>query len=77
MKRKLLAGLATGFFVIGMVFFYSPIAQATIISGNHFTKAGKAVDLQGLEWLSLDMTKGYSRTQIENGYFGLIADGWE
>lgn len=51
-------------------------AQAAIVTGPHTTNAGKQVNLQGLEWLSLDMTRGISRDAVESGYGGLTSDGW-
>ena len=51
-------------------------ASAAIVSGQRFTDAGKAVDLQGLEWLSLDSTRGYSREDLESGSLGYVANGW-
>lgn len=53
-----------------------PQAKAGVISGVQYTAGGKAVDLQGLEWLSLDRTRGYSRLQVEGDQDGLISDGW-
>lgn len=53
-----------------------PQAKAGVISGVQYTAGGKAVDLQGLEWLSLDRTRGYSRLQVEGGQDGLVSDGW-
>ena len=55
---------------------FSSVSHATIISGESYTEGGKSVALQGLECLSIDTTAGYSRTDIENGYGGLIDDGW-
>jgi PEP-CTERM motif len=49
---------------------------AAIVSGQRFTDAGKAVNLQGLEWLSIDSTRGYSRADIEGGSLGYFATGW-
>lgn len=51
-------------------------ASAAIVSGQQFTDAGKAVNLQGLEWLSLDMSRGSSRAYIEGGGLGYFANGW-
>lgn len=51
-------------------------ASAAIVSGLRFTDAGKAVDLQGLEWLSLDSTRGHSREELESGSLGYVANGW-
>lgn len=41
--------------------------QASLISGTHYTNNGKKVNLQGLEWMSLDYTAGFSRSYIESG----------
>jgi len=51
-------------------------ANATIISGSHFTDAGKAVDLQGLEWMSLEQTRGLSRTDVEDGFTDYDGNVW-
>ncbi len=53
-----------------------PNVHGAIVSGTHYTDGGKLVNLQGLEWLSWDETVGVSRTDIEAGWGGLIADGW-
>jgi len=37
---------------------------------------GNYAELQGLTWLTLNETAGKSRDEIENGYKGLLADGW-
>jgi hypothetical protein len=51
---------------------------AIINASNTNTEYDKGVfaDLQGLEWLTLDETKGQSRISIESGYGGFFADGW-
>jgi len=46
----------------------SIFANASILSGPQSTSGGKAVDLQGLEWMSLDHTAGLSREDIELGF---------
>lgn len=46
----------------------SIFADASILSGPQSTSGGKAVDLQGLEWMSLDHTAGLSREDIELGF---------
>lgn len=51
-------------------------ATAGVISGSAVTAGGKTVNLQGMEWLSLDKTRGYSRSQIEAGQDGLFDAGW-
>lgn len=65
-----------GNFLFSLTLLISSMVQAHIVSGIHFTEGGKAVDLQGLEWLSLDRTRGISRSDIENGYGGLWEEGW-
>ncbi|GGO68344.1 PEP-CTERM sorting domain-containing protein [Bowmanella pacifica] len=51
-------------------------ANASIISGTHYTNDGKLVNLSGLEWLSWDVTVGLSRASIEAGEMGLLDAGW-
>ena len=51
-------------------------AHAATVSGSHTTDGGKTVNLGGLEWLTWDETSGISRTNIEAGAGGFIADGW-
>ena len=51
-------------------------AHAATVSGSHTTNGGKTVNLGGLEWLTWDETSGISRTSIEGGTGGFIADGW-
>jgi hypothetical protein len=38
--------------------------------------SGKNADLQGLQWLSLDLTEGVTRTSIESGFGGYFSDNW-
>jgi hypothetical protein len=73
MKFKLLKQLALGFALV-----LSANATAGIISStnSHTTSDGSVVNLSGLDWLSWDVTTGQSRTDIENGYMGLLDDGW-
>jgi hypothetical protein len=54
------------FFTSLILLFISVQVNATIISGEQFTPAGKSVSLQGLDWLSLDHTSGISRLDIES-----------
>lgn len=49
--------------------------QAAIISGAHTLSNGNAVALQGLEWLSFDVTVGRSRNDIETSGFLDTYDG--
>ncbi|MFT6898492.1 MAG: hypothetical protein ACJA13_002913, partial [Paraglaciecola sp.] len=44
------------------------IANAVIISGTQLTDSGKIVNLQGLEWLSLDHTLGINSIDLVNGF---------
>jgi hypothetical protein len=73
MKFKLLKQLALGFALV-----LSANAAAGIISStnSHTTSDGSVVNLSGLDWLSWDVTTGQSRTDIENGFMGLLDDGW-
>jgi len=61
--QKLSAILISSILAAGSIF-----ANASIISGTQTTSGGKAVDLQGLEWMSLDHTAGLRRTDIELGF---------
>lgn len=70
---KLLSKLSAVFLALACGFGH---ASAAVISGAPVTVGGKSVDLQGLEWLSLDRTRGYSRVQLESGYDGVFASGW-
>ncbi len=47
---------------------FSSVSSAIIISGSHTTSNGKSVDLQGLEWLSLDHTQNMKRADVEGGF---------
>jgi hypothetical protein len=73
MKFKFLKQLALGFALV-----VSANATAGIISStnSHITSDGSVVNLSGLDWLSWDVTTGQSRTDIENGFMGLLDDGW-
>lgn len=53
-------------FIITALWMVSLAANAGIVSGTHTTAGGKSVDLQGLEWLTLDHTNGISRDLIED-----------
>ena len=64
------------FLFVALTLCFASIAHATIISGNHVTAGGKTVNLQGLEWLSLDETANVSRTNIEAGYGNFLNNGW-
>ncbi|MBL7001114.1 MAG: hypothetical protein ISR73_14715, partial [Gammaproteobacteria bacterium] len=65
-------------YIVGaLTLTFSVVCNATIISGVQYTGEGKFVALNDLEWLSLDVTAGYSRTSIEDGTAGTwLADGW-
>ncbi|MCV2352622.1 PEP-CTERM sorting domain-containing protein [Paucibacter sp. B2R-40] len=65
-----------GFAAVLAISLASTVSNAGVISGDSYTSMGKLVDLQGLEWMSLDMTRGYSRSEIEAGQSGLFANGW-
>ncbi len=54
----------------------SSIANAGLISGTHTTSGGKTVDLQGLEWMSLDFTAGMSRADVEDGFTDHYGTTW-
>ena len=49
-------------------------AQANIVSGPSFTDAGKAVNTQDLEWLSLFATNGISSREMMANLQN--SDGW-
>jgi hypothetical protein len=66
---------------VGIIWFLAK--SATVSAGiiNEFNTdteyaANKFADLQGLEWLTLDVAVGQSRDSIEGGYGGLIDDDW-
>ncbi|MGE0484927.1 MAG: hypothetical protein AB7Q81_12370 [Gammaproteobacteria bacterium] len=65
MPRKPLRVLATTLLAIVL----AQAAHATIINAS----SGTTADLQGLEWLSLDVTVNMSRSQVENS--ALIQNG--
>ena len=73
MKFKFLKQLAL---VLSLV--VSANATAGIISStdSHTTSDGSVVNLSGLDWLTWDVTTGQSRTNIEDGFEGLLDDGW-
>jgi len=54
--------------------------QAAVINNTNTNtefKTGEYADLQGLDWLSLDMTAGQSRQDVERDYYGgYLIDGW-
>lgn len=59
---------------------FSLITQAVIISGKHVTPGGKIVNLQGLEWLSLEHTANLSTNEIKDGFtdnYGITYSGEE
>jgi|TARA_R110002060_G_scaffold77607_2_gene89285 hypothetical protein len=58
-------------------FLFSFTANAGLISGNQLTFNGRSPELQGLEWLSLDYTKGLSRNEIENGFTDNYNNTWD
>ncbi len=65
--------------ILSVVFLLlTPLSHAAIINGSTNTEyqSGKFANLQGLEWLSLDMTKGQSRNSIESGYGNYLSKGW-
>ena len=51
-------------------------ANAGFVSGTHTTAEGKVVDLQGLEWMSLEHTVGISRDDIEDGFTDRYGTTW-
>ncbi|MBA6291240.1 PEP-CTERM sorting domain-containing protein [Colwellia sp. MB3u-70] len=73
MKFKFLKQLVLGFALV-----VSANTTAGIISSTdgHSTSDGSVVNLSGLDWLSWDVTTGQSRTSVENGFGGLLDDGW-
>jgi hypothetical protein len=55
------------------------IASAGIIAGEQLTAGGKIVNLQGLEWLSLDHTLGVQTVDLASGFtdnYGKFRVGW-
>jgi len=64
------------FLALTSILFVTNTASASIISGDHFTDEGKSVDLQGLEWMTLDHTAGFSRNDIENGFTDRYGTSW-
>ena len=66
---RLLAAVYTGFLLFGL----GSTANAALISSAIVSVSYG--DLQGLEWLSLDVTAGRSRTDVESDT-ALNADGW-
>ncbi|WP_340676960.1 PEP-CTERM sorting domain-containing protein [Paraglaciecola sp.] len=73
MKFKLLQPL-----FLGITLLMGANTYAGIISSvdTHTTSDGSVVNLSGLDWLSWDATTGQSRTAVENGFGGYIAEGW-
>ena len=79
--RGRVPGSARAALVLAALLVASAPASAVVISvaGGTNTALGNGshADLQGLEWLSLDVTSGVSRQDIENGAGNtLLADGW-
>jgi hypothetical protein len=54
----------------------SCVSNSAIISGTQVTKDGKTVDLQGLEWMSLEYTAGLSRSEVEGGFTDTYGTIW-
>jgi hypothetical protein len=52
-------------------------AIISAINTNAEFESGKFADLQGLEWLSLDVTAGKSRSEIDAGFDDLLLNGWQ
>ena len=51
--------------------------RAGVISGVHFTGGGKAVDLSGLEWMTLSDTVGLSRNAVQSNLdVSFYGAGW-
>ena len=63
--------------IVLLCVFFPFTSSADILSGTHFTDDGKEVDLQGLEWLSLDHTAGLSRTDVEDGFVDNFGNEWQ
>ena len=72
MKNKFLYGAIAA----SLLSSVSSFANAGIISGLQKTDLGKNVDLQGMEWLSLEHTAGLSRFDIENGFTDRYGQVW-
>lgn len=73
MKSKFLNTTLTGLLLLVTSF----VGNASLISGAHSTGAGKTVNLQGLEWMSLDYTAGLSRSFIEGGFTDNYGQVWQ
>ena len=73
MKFKFIKSALTATVFMGLCL----TANAGLISGAHTTVDGKVVDLQGLEWMSLDYTAGLSRNDIEDGFTDRYGTTWE
>ncbi len=61
------------------VLLFSSIINAAIINITNTDTSlnnGNFADLQGLEWLSLDETRGLSRIEIEANVGGFLDDNW-
>lgn len=65
-----------GFLTLALLALAPFASQAGIVSGIQTTSAGKSVDLQGLEWLSIDSTRGLSRAEVSDGALGYTHEGW-
>ena len=52
-------------------------SNASVISGDLYTDDGKLVELQGLEWLSLEHTSGMSVEDIANGFTDSYGNTWQ
>lgn len=68
--------------VFATLTFLSLGVQASIVSGPEFTDEGKAVNTQGLEWLSLSATNGMSSKEMmenlerDSGWTDNFGNNW-
>lgn len=74
MKFKLVRKSLVGLIIVAFCLVSS--ANANIITGPQTTDGGKVVNLQGLEWLSLNQTVGQSRLDVEAGFTAANGDVW-
>jgi hypothetical protein len=72
MKIKSLTGATAAVLLV----FGTVNVSAAIISAPQTINDSLTVELSNLEWLSWDVTAGYSRAEIENGALGLLDQGW-
>lgn len=72
MKFNFLNTVLVSILLLGTSF----VSKADLISGTHLTDDGKTVDLQDLEWMSLEYTAGLSRIEVEGGFTDNYGTNW-